>query len=44
LQDYDHLFGACFTNVKISTNRLTSTSWKIGNQPPIKWCQILDCP
>jgi hypothetical protein len=35
LQGYDRLFGAFFTNVKISTNRPTSTSRKIGNQPPI---------
>jgi hypothetical protein len=32
LQGYDRLFGAFFTNVEISTNRPTSTSWKIGNQ------------
>jgi hypothetical protein len=27
------LFEAFFTNIKISTNRPTSTSQKIGNQP-----------
>jgi hypothetical protein len=32
-QGYDHLFRVFFTNVKISTNRPTSTSRKIGNQP-----------
>jgi hypothetical protein len=35
LQSYDHLFGAFFTNVEISTNRPTSTSKKIGNLPLI---------
>jgi hypothetical protein len=35
LQGYDRLFGAFFSNIKISTNRPTSTSQKIGNQPLI---------
>jgi hypothetical protein len=33
--DYDSLFRAFFTNVDISTNRHTSTSRKIENQPLI---------
>jgi hypothetical protein len=40
LQVYDHLFGAFFTNIEISTNRPTSTSWKIGNQPLIAYISI----
>jgi hypothetical protein len=35
LQGYNRLFGAFFANVKISNNRPTSTSRKIGNQPLI---------
>jgi hypothetical protein len=44
LQGYDRLFRAFFTNIEISTNRPTSTSRKIRNQPLIKWYQILGCP
>jgi hypothetical protein len=32
------MFGAFFINVEISTNRLTSTSRKIGTQPLIRGC------
>jgi hypothetical protein len=35
LQGFDRLFGAFFTNVESSTNRPTSTSQMIGNQPLI---------
>jgi hypothetical protein len=38
------LFGAFFTNIEISTNRPTYTSWKIRNQPLIKWYHILGFP
>jgi hypothetical protein len=40
LQGYDRLFGAFFFNVEISTNRLTSTSQKIGTQLLIKWYDV----
>jgi hypothetical protein len=36
LQGFEVLFRAFIINVEISTNRLISTSWKIGTQPLIR--------
>jgi hypothetical protein len=42
LQGYDHLFEAFFANGKISTNKPTSTSQKIGNQPLMNSAHHMD--